>query len=160
MRTSGVHQAASTWQVEVQSHERKAQSLGDDGKRVHIGLPSTIERRSEALEQTVASRLSSQEQQQGVEYCRAVSSILAGKEQRNESRWMMVCERVVSRDCWSFTAALLHGGSGIQRIPGSHEDSECSCSKSCRLGCAARQGDRVFADKGSHQWLRRGMLQG
>lgn len=72
----------------------------------------------------------------------------------------MVCERVVSRDCWSFTAALLHGGSGIQGMPGSHEDNECSCSKSCRLGCAARQGDRVFADTGSHQWLQWHMLQG
>lgn len=89
MRTSGVHQAASTWQIEVQGNERKAQSLDDDGDRVHIGLPNTIEYRSEAMMHSEASKPYSQEQQQGVEYCGAVSSIIAGREQRNESRWMV-----------------------------------------------------------------------
>jgi hypothetical protein len=69
----------------------------------------------------------------------------------------MVWESVVSHGCRVLIAALLYGGSGIQGIPGSHEDSECLYSKSCRLGCAAQWEDRVFADMGSHQWLRRGM---
>ena len=67
---------------------------------------------------------------------------------------MLVHNAVVSHVYWLFIAALLDGGSGIQGVPGSHTDSECLCSWSCRLDWAGRWGDREFASTGKHQGLQ------
>jgi hypothetical protein len=64
---------------------------------------------------------------------------------------MLVYDAVVSHVYRLFIAALWHGGSDIQGVPGSHTGSECSYSWSCRLDCAARWGCRVFAGTGNHQ---------